>query len=206
MAKLPTKPFKVGPANLQWVFINGDGSTNDMGDVPKQEYKSTAVLPLAQAQPYIDDLDAFWLSYNGGKVVKAKSLGYKYQENEAGEKTGFVTFTFKTNTAFTQKNGTVKPTVVKVFRGNGAEITDAFHSMEKKASNDSEGIVHGTMAIYDRNAAARGITLYLAAVQFTKFDEYAGTVDVEAQETDEDDGLGGGGEDGLDVAPVQPEV
>ncbi len=206
MAKLPTKPFKVGPANLQWTFINGDGSTNDMGDVPKQEYKSTAVLPLAQAQPFIDELDAFWLKYNAGKAVKAKSLGYKYQEDDAGEKTGFVTFTFKTNTAFTQKNGTSKPTIVKVFRGNGAEITGPFHSMEKKASNDSEGIVHGTMAIYDRNAAARGITLYLSAVQFTKFDEYAGKVDVEAQETDEDDGLGEGGEDGLDVAPVQPEV
>ena len=159
MAKFPSKGFKVGPANLQWTFINGDGATNDMGDVPKQEYKSTAVLPLAQAKPYMDELDAFWLEYNNGKKSKAKSLGYKEQEDEAGEKTGFVTFTFKTNTAFKQKDGTEKPTIVKVFRGNGADITAGFHAGAKKSGNDSEGIVHGTMAIYDRNAAARGITL-----------------------------------------------
>jgi len=61
------------------------------------------------------------------------------------------------------------------------------------------------MAIYDRNAAARGITLYLSALQFTKFVEYTGAVDVQA-ETTEDDGLGGDA-DGLDVAPVEmPEV
>jgi len=207
MAKLPTRPFKVGPANLQWTFINGDGSTNDMGDVPKQEYKSTAILTLAKAQPFIDQLDNFWLEYNGGKKVKAKSLGYKIEvDKDTDEPTGNVTFTFKTNTGFKQKDGTVKPTVIKVFRGNGADITAPFHAGEKKAGNDSEGIVHGTMAIYDRNAAARGITLYLSALQFTKFVEYAGAVEVEAQETNEDDGLGGDA-DGLDVTPAEmPEV
>jgi len=206
LAKLPTSPLKVGPANLNWVFINGDGSTNDMGDVPKQEYKATAVLPAAKAQPFIDQLDNFWLAYNSGKKVKAKSLGYKIQEDrDTGEPTGNVTFTFKTNTAFVQRDGTAKPTVIKVFRGNGAEITGPFHAGEKKAGNDSEGIIHGTMAIYDRNAAARGITLYLSALQFTKFVEYTGAVDVQA-ETTEDDGLGGDA-DGLDVAPVEmPEV
>lgn len=200
MAKLPTKGFKVGEAQLNWIFINGDGATNDMGDTPKQEYKATAILPKDKAQPFIDELEAFWLEYNGGKKVKAKSLGYKEQEDEAGNKTGMVTFTFKTNTSFKMKDGTEKPTIVKVFRGNGVEITDAFHAAEKKAGNDSMGIVHGTMAIYDRNAAARGITLYLAAVQFTKFVEYVGSINVEAA-TEEDDGLGG--DDGLDVQPVE---
>jgi len=203
MAKLPTKAFKVGPAQLAWVFINGDGSLNDMGDVPKYEYKATAILPKDKAQPFIDQLNEFWKEYNGGKTVKAKSLGYKEEEDENGEKTGMVTFTFKTNTAFEQKDGSKKPTVVRVFRGNGSEITESFHQAEKKTGNGSEGIIHGTMAIYDRNAAARGITLYLSAIQFTKFVEYAGSVDVSAV-TEEDDGLGG--DDGLDVAPVTQEV
>lgn len=200
MAKLPTTGFKIGPAPLSWIFINGDGALNTMGDVPKHEYKATAILPKDQAQPYIDELDAFWLEYNHGKKSKAKSLGYKIEEDDAGNPTGMVTFTFKTNAAFKQKDGSEKPAVVRVFRGNGSEITQSFHSAEKKAANDSEGIIHGTMAIYDRNAAARGITLYLSAVQFTKFVEYTGGVDVEAA-TEEDDGLSG--DDGLNVAPVE---
>ena len=199
MGKLPSKTFKVGPANLQWTFINGDGATNDMGDEPRQEYKSTAILPKDKAQPYIDQLEEFWLAYNDGKKVKAKSLGYKEQEDEDGNKTGMVTFTFKTNTTFKQKDGSEKPVVVKVFRGNGADITEPFHAAEKKADNDSEGIVHGTMAIYDRNAAARGITLYLSGVQFTKYVPYTGGIEVEAV-TEEDDGLDTG--DGLDVEAV----
>ena len=206
MAKLPTKGFKIGPAQLSWIFINGDGSLNDMGDKPKYEYKATTILPLDKAQPYIDALNDFWADYNSGKKVKAKSLGYKIEENDAGEKTGMVTFTFKTNTTWKNKSGEEHPTVVKVFRGNGADITDAYHSSSKKAGNGSEGIVHGTMAIYDRNAAARGITLYLSALQFVKFVEYTGGVSVEAV-TDEDDGLDSG--DGLNVEPAteeQPEI
>ena len=193
MARLPAKPFKVGPGELRWVFINGQGTLNDIGDTPRYEYKATVVLPKDKAQPLIDQLKEFWREYNNSKDVKAKSLGYKEEDD------GTVTFTFKTNTAFVQKDGSEKPTVVRVFRGNGQEITDAFHSAEKKVANGSEGIVHGTMAIYDRNAAARGITLYLSAVQFTKFQEYQGSVQVEAV-TDADDGLDG--DDGLDVAPV----
>ena len=166
-----------------------------MGDTPRYEYKATAVLPKEDAQPFIDQLNQFWLEYNGGdekKAAKVKSLGYKEDED------GNITFTFKTNTSFVQKDGSEKPAVVRVFRGNGQEITDSFHAAEKKAANGSEGIVHGVMAIYDRNAAARGVTLYLSAVQFVKFLEYSGSVDVSAV-TEEDDGLGG---DGLDVTPV----
>jgi hypothetical protein len=86
-----------------------------------------------------------------------------------------------------------------VFRGNGQEITDAFHAAEKKAANGSEGIIHGIMAIYDRNAAARGVTLYLSAVQFTKYVPYSGSMDVSSV-TEADDGLDS--EDGLDVTPA----
>ncbi len=203
MAKFPTKPFKCGPAELRWIFINGDGSLNELKTPPAYEYKATAVLPRDKAQPFMDQLDAFWLQYNGGKKVKAKSLGYKIEEDEAGEPTGMVSFTFKTNTAFKQKDGTEKPTVVRVFRGNGTEITRDYHAADKKAGNGSEGILHGTMAIYDR-PAAKGVTLYLSAIQFTKFVEYSGSVDVSSV-TEEDDGLGG--EDNLDIAPVDtPEI
>ena len=202
MAKLPTMPFKVGPAELSWVFINGDGSLNDMGDTPKYEYKATAILPLEKAKPFMEKLDKFWLDYNSGKKTKAKSMGYKIEEDEEGNPTGFVTFTFKTNTTWRNKSGEEKPTVVRVFRANGQEITQQFHGAEKKAANGSEGVVHGTAAIYDRNAGARGVTLYLTAVQFTKFVEYAGAVDVEAV-ADADDGLDDG--TGIDVTPETEE-
>ena len=202
MAKLPTIPFKVGPAELSWVYINGDGAPNDMGDVLKYEYKATAILPLEKAKPFMEQLDAFWLEYNHGKKAKAKSIGYKEEVDDAGEKTGMVTFTFKTNTTWKNKKGEESPTIVRVFRGNGTEITRDFHAAERKTGNGSEGIIHGTAAIYDRNAAARGVTLYLSAIQFTSFKEYAGAVEVEAI-TEEDDGLGG--DDGLNVAPVQQE-
>lgn len=199
MGKLPSQAFKVGPAELNWIFINGDGALNDIGDAPRYEYKATARLPLAQAKPYMAQLEAFWLEYNGGKPSKAKSIGFKEEEVE-GKPTGFVTFTFKTSTAFAQKDGTEKPTIVRIFRGNGAEITKDYHAAEKKASNESTGLLHGTMAVYDRNAAARGITLYLSAVQFTKFVEYTGAVSVDAVETEDDDGLDTG--DNLDVTPT----
>ena len=202
MAKFPTKAFKVGPGALSWVFVNGDGSLNSMGDTPKYEYKATVILPKEKAQPFMDQLNDFWLEYNSGKKVKAKSLGYKVVEDEEGNETGDVTFTFKTNTAFKTKKGEDVPTVVKIFRGNGADITNVYHDAGKKAGNGSEGIVHGTMAVYDRNAAARGITLYLSAVQFTKFVEYAGSIEVDAV-TEEDDGLG---TDGLDVTPVETQA
>jgi hypothetical protein len=47
------------------------------------------------------------------------------------------------------------------------------------------------------------VTLYLTAVQFTKFVEYSGRVDVEAVD-DVDDGLDDGM--GLDVTPETSEV
>ena len=189
MAKLPVKPIKVGPAELSWVYVNGDGSLNDLKEPPAYEYKATALLTPERAKPYIEQIESFWKEYAGTK--KAKSYGYK-----VNEETGLVEFTFKTNTVFKQKDGTEKPVIVRIFRANGQEITNQFHEAQKKVANGSEGVVHGSMAIYDRKTGA-GVTLYLTAIQFTKFVEFAGAVDVEALETAEDDGLGT--DDGLEV-------
>ena len=199
MASLPTASFKVGPGELNWTFINGDGSLNDLKDPPAYEYKSTVILSKDEAKPYIDAIKNFWDDYGSAKTPK--SLGYKEITDENDKP--IVTFTFKTNTTFKQKDGTEKPAIVRVFRGNGQEITDAFHAADKKAANGSEGILHGVMAIYDRKTGA-GVTLYLSAVQFTKFKPYQGSVDVTAV-GDTDDGLDTEGPDGLDVAPVTSE-
>ena len=200
MASLPTKATKIGPGALSWIFINGDGALNDLKIPPAYEYKATIILPKEKAQPYIDELTAFWEEYAGQKP--AKSLGFKDELDENKKPTGNVTFTFKTNTAFKQKDGTEKPAIVRVFRGNGQEITDSFHAADKKAGNGSEGVLHGVMAIYDRKTGS-GVTLYLSAVQFTKFKPYMGAVDV-TPVSDADDGLDGA--DGLDVAPVAPDM
>ena len=196
LAKLPTKPFKVGPGELSWVYLNGDGSLNELKVPPAYEYKATVLMTAERAKPYIKEIQDFWKAYSPTK--KAKSLGYKLNEE-----TGMYEFTFKTNTSFKQKDGTERPVVVRVFRANGSEITKPFHEKQLKAANGSEGIVHGTMAIYDRPSGG-GVTLYLTAVQFTKFIEYTGGVDVEAVE-EEDDGLDIN--DGLDVTSQEaPEV
>ena len=196
MAKLPTRPFKVGPAELDWVYLNGDGALNTLKEPPAYEYKATVVMTPERAAPYIQEIKEFWNEYTSKK--KAKSLGYK--ENE---ETGMIEFTFKTNASFKQKDGSEKPAVVRIFRANGQEITNPFHQAEKKTANGSEGIVHGTMAIYDRPSGG-GVTLYLTAVQFTKFVEYQGSVQVEAVAEAEDDGLDT--EDGLDVTSQSAET
>jgi hypothetical protein len=157
MAKLPSKPFKIGPGELRWTFINGEGSLNDLQEPPVYEYKSTIVLPKEEAQPYIDAIKTFWDEY-AGPNKKAKSWPWKEQDD------GTVTFTFKTRTSFQNKDGSERPVVIRVFRANGQEITDVFHSKEMKAANGSEGILHGTMSIFDR-PANKGVTLYLQAVQ-----------------------------------------
>ena len=197
MAKLPTRPFKVGPAELRWIFINGDGSLNQLKEPPAYEYKATAVMSEEAAKPFQDQILEFWNEYTTKK--QPKSVGYK--KNEEGK----VEFTFKTNTSFKQKDGSDRPVKIRVFRANGSEITDDYHSRELKAANGSEGIVHGTMAIYDRPSGG-GVTLYLSAIQFTKFIEYSGGVDVAPIDEEVDDGLGS--DDGVNVAPVQtvPEI
>ncbi len=172
MVKLPEKVFKVGPAELRWIFINGDRSLYEIQDRPNYEYKATAALTKDKAQPYIDQLNAFWLKYNKGKIVKAKSLGYKVEEDEAGYPTGLVTFTFVINTSFKMKDGTEEPTVVKVFEEKGTDITDIFHASEKKAGPGSVGVIHGFMKIYDNDTENRGIKLYLSAIQFTRFIDF----------------------------------
>ena len=199
MAKLPTKPLKIGPAELNWIFISGDGRLNELAEPPKHEFSATARMPIEAAKPVMDAIMTFWQEY-AGKKAKPKSLGFKYEENDEGERTGYVLFSAKSNAFFTQKDGSEKKNVIRIFRANGQEITKQFHDAEKKAANGSEGILHVTAAIYDRSAAVRGVTLYLNAVQFTKFVEYAGSVEVEAVGEDIDDGLDT--DDGLDVAPV----
>lgn len=112
------------------------------------------------------------MKYNKGKIVKAKSLGYKVEEDEAGYPTGLVTFTFVINTSFKMKDGTEEPTVVKVFEEKGTDITDIFHASEKKAGPGSVGVIHGFMKIYDNDTENRGIKLYLSAIQFTRFIDF----------------------------------
>lgn len=187
--------IKVGPGELRWVVINGEGKLNYMGDKPKYEYQAQVVLPKAKAQPFIDQIETFWKEYAGPKA-RPKSLGFKPELDQDGNETGNIVFNFKTNAVFTYRNGNEKPSVVRVFRANGQEITKQFHDAEKKTANGSEGVIHGVAAIYDRNAAARGVGVWLTAIQFTKFLEYRGAVDVDKLDV-EDDGLDAG--DGLDV-------
>jgi hypothetical protein len=60
--------------------------------------------------------------------------------------------------------------IIKVFNSKGNEVS--LHG--KKIGNGSRGRAVGSIAIYDFNTAARGVTFYLNSVQLSKFVEFTG--------------------------------
>jgi len=179
-----TKTIKTPIGELRWVFITGDGSFNEMSG--NDEYRVSVVLPKEKALPLIKEIKSFFVE-NFGEKAKPKSLGYKPEEDENGDETGNYIFTFKTRVYFNKKDGSKQKVVIRVFRANGEEITKQYHAKELLAANGSEGIVYGVMSPYEKNKM-KGVSLYLQAVQFTKFKEYTPIANVEAVEN-ADDGL-----------------
>ena len=73
-------------------------------------------------------------------------------------------------------NSTLKKTL-PLFDSKGKKVDIG----SKLMGNDSEGRIQGAAAIYDTPSAA-GVTLYLNAVQITKFIEYEGGAGFDAVE------------------------
>lgn len=192
----PKEAFTSPKGDLKWAFITGEGR--------KGKYSVVVSVPEAQAKAAMDYIDSWWKE-NRPKQSKPrpKSTGYKYEEDEeTGERTGNVYFSFSTGTSF--PSGDAK--VVKIFTAKKpvAEVTLG----NKKIGEGSLGRAIGSLAIFEYEGTY-GTTLYLDALSLSKFVEYVGGVeaaDVEEDEEAEDIGLSMATVDSSDVQEEKEEV
>ena len=141
---------------LQWATINGQGKADLQG---RMMYTIDVVCTPEDAAPVIEQLEALW-DENKPKGAKApKSMGYKETDD------GQIRFTFKTGTTY--QSGDTKE--IKVYNAKAKQV-----HLEDKIGNGSIGRVSGLAAVYDAGVAARGVTLYLDAVQVINLIKYVG--------------------------------
>jgi hypothetical protein len=175
--------FTSPKGDLKWVFVTAPGRLNNLNG--QMEYTVSVSMSAEDAAPGVDTLDTLW-DENKPKGAKApKSMGYRVDEE-----TGDVTFNFKTKTTY--PSGDVKEIRIYNAKADAIKIPEG-----TKIGNGSRGRVSGMASIYDAGPAARGVTLYLDAVQLVKFVEYVGADDFESEE----DGFDGFG----DQLPFTPE-
>lgn len=183
-SKFPKEAFTSPKGNLKWAFITGEGR--------KDKYSVVVSVPEANAKEAMTAIDAFWKE-NRPKQAKPrpKSTGYKYEEDEeTGERTGNVYFSFSTGTSF--PSGDKK--VVKLFTAK--KPIREVQLGTKKIGDGSLGRGIGSLSIFEYEGTY-GTTLYLDAISLSKFVEYVGGVDASDIEEDDD------AEDlGLDTATV----
>lgn len=139
---------------LEWATLNGAGRP-DLNGRPK--YSIDVTCTAEDAAPIIAKLEELW-EENKPKGAKApKSTGYKELEN------GDIKFTFKTDTTY--PSGDQK--TIKIYNAKAKQV-----QLEDKIGNGSTGKVSGLAQLYDAGVAARGITLYLDAVQILTLQKY----------------------------------
>lgn len=183
---------------LEWVIISGEGKENLSG---KLQYTANLVLMPEEEpthQAFIEKVEDFWEANKPDKFNgPCKSNGiypYKEKNEETGEwevVPGKFYVSLKTGTTYASGD----PKVVKVYNSKAAEVNLG----QQKIGNGSIGYLYGAMDIYKNvnpkkkdQILEAGVTLYLDAVQLTKFVPYVGGVQAEA-DSDE------GGWDGSDL-------
>lgn len=156
---------------LMWATINGQGKTDLNG---RNIYTIDVVATADDAAPLIAKLDEFW-EENKPKGAKApKTTGYKEMDD------GRIKFTLKTSTTY--PSGDQKE--IKIYDAKAQQVR-----LDDKIGNGSTGRASGIAAIYDGGVAARGVTLYLDAVQVINLLRYTGaSSDFEADDEGDFDG------------------
>lgn len=150
--------FTTPKGELRWVTITGTGKTDLNG---RQIFSADVVVTPENAEGLVAEIEAYW-EENKPKGAKApKSTGYKINDE------GNYVFTLKTATVY--PSGDDKKIDVYDARARRVELGD------KRIGNGSEGRLSGAYSIYDAGVAARGVTMYLDAVQITKLVEYTGS-------------------------------
>jgi hypothetical protein len=173
MANYGKEAFTSPKGNLKWAFITGEGR--------KKKYSVVVSVPEEEAKEAMAYIDQWWKD-NRPKQSKPrpKSTGYKYEENEdTGERTGNVYFSFSTVTEFPSGD----PKVVKIFTAK-APVREV-QLGKKQIGDGSIGRAIGTLAIFEYEGSF-GTTLYLDAISLSKFVEYVGGVDASNVEADDD--------------------
>lgn len=175
MAKSLKQPFKTPVGELRWVNISKDGIDNSMAkDGSKMQKVATIILSGDAKNKAITTLNEIWEYFKDDqslkKGVQPKSVGWKALKDEDGNETGEIAIQFKTNAKLPDG----RECIVKVLNAAGKEVD----LQDKAIGNGSMGVIHGDAAFYDANGT-KGITLYLKAIQLTKFVEYKLNVDAE---------------------------
>lgn len=150
--------FRTPKGEIRWAYLTGQGKKNLNGI---DEFTLQIVVPADEAEEAISQIETFWNENKPKGAKEPKSTGYKTDEK------GNVVFTLKTKTVY--QDGT--PKEIRIFNAKAEQVKlpDGV-----RVGNGSRGRASGIMAIYDGGVAARGVTLYLDAVQLTKFQSYAG--------------------------------
>lgn len=194
--------FTTPKGNLKWAFVDGQGKETEQGS---GEYKYQVTVKahedLQEVKDAIATIDAFWKE-NKPKASKPrpKTSAYKYEEDEeSGERTGYVYFGMSTVTKF--PSGDAK--IVKLFTAKAPVREVSLGG--KKIGDESLGRGMGTLAIYEFNGSF-GTTLYLDAISLSKFVEYVGGVDASSVVEDDDAEDIGLGETVVDTTAVAEET
>ncbi|MCI4435390.1 MAG: hypothetical protein JHC33_01085 [Ignisphaera sp.] len=155
--------FNSPVGNLAWVFITGNGKKdlngNDRFVASLEFHKDDPALKQLEAQ-----IMAFWEANKPSGAKLPKSTGIKVVKDKDGNPTDMRSVNFWTGTT----NSDGSPKVIKTYNSKAVEVNLG----NKKIGNGSRGAISGTMAIFDQGVANRGVTLYLNAIQITKFVEY----------------------------------
>ncbi len=184
---MSTQKFVPPIGTLNWVFITGKGK-KDLQDNDRFVASLVYKKDSAEHKQIVETLDAFWEA-NKPKGAKMKSNGLHVIKDKQGNETDEVSLAFWTGIVY--PDGTNK--VIQLFNAKGAKISLG----DKKIGNGSRGTISGVMAIYDNGPAARGVTLYLNAIQITKFVEYSEDTGFTA--SDDEDGFTGVAEDNFEA-------
>lgn len=150
--------FRTPKGEIRWAYLTGQGKKNLNG---VDEYTIQIVCSQEEAQNAIEQIQTFWDENKPKGAKDPKSCGYKIDDQ------GNIVFTLKTKTTY--QDGTPKD--IRIFNAK-AELVKLPEGV--RVGNGSRGRASGIMAIYDGGVAARGVTLYLDAVQLTKFQQYSG--------------------------------
>ena len=148
---------------INWVFINGNPKKDLNG---KARYVATLRLKDGsdELKEITDQIDTF-CEDNKPKGRKLKSNGIRQEVDKEGNPTGYTNINMWTG--ITRPDG--KEKVIKVYNAKNNEVSLG----SKKIGNGSIGRLSGVMDIYDSGVAATGVTLYLNAIQLTKFVEFS---------------------------------
>lgn len=196
MEKLVTSDY-VPPAKgqLMWIFIDPPGKP-DLNGKPRFVASLYVEKDSDECKALEKCIDDFW-DDNKPKGSRCKSKGYREvmipDPDFDGDKADapqvpmdppIMAFNFWTGTTY-QDGNTRK---LDIYNAKGTKVSLG----GKKIGNGSKGAISGNMDIYDNGPAARGVTLYLTAIQLTKFVPYEGAdAGFGAQEVDDEDAFMG---------------